>query len=63
MTLRRLEILYEQREDAFVRLIHAWIDTRSEDANDDAYENLDTAANALTFIQKAIVAARHAGQR
>jgi hypothetical protein len=59
MTNPKLEVLYQQREDAIARLFHAWVETSTEDADDDSYEELDKAADALTLVHAVIVAARN----
>jgi hypothetical protein len=59
MTKRKLELLYQQREDSIARLLHAWVDTRTEGADDDSYEKLDKAADALTLAHAVIMAARN----
>lgn len=58
MSKAKLEVLYQQREDAIARLFHAWIDTRGEDMDGDSYGELDSAADAFTLVHQAIVAAR-----
>jgi hypothetical protein len=62
MSNAKLEVLYQQREDAIARLFHAWIDTRTDDTDCDAYKELDQAADALTIVHAAIVARRHVEQ-
>jgi hypothetical protein len=59
MTNPKLELLYQQREDAIVRLLHAWVETSTEDADDHSYEELDEAADALTLANAVIMAARN----
>jgi hypothetical protein len=58
MTNPKLEVLYQQREDAIALLFHAWIDTRAEYADCETYKELDQAADALTIVHAAIVAVR-----
>ena len=62
MTNATLAVPYEQREDAIARMFHAWIDTRAEDADGDAYIKLDKATDADTIVHAAIVAARRTEQ-
>jgi hypothetical protein len=59
MTNAKLQLLYEQRNDTIARLLHAWVDTSTEDADDNSYEELDKAADALTLVHAVIVAARN----
>jgi hypothetical protein len=54
MTNAALEVLYQQRHDAIARKCHAWVDTCVEDADCEAYEELDKAIDALTIVRAAI---------
>jgi hypothetical protein len=59
MTGGKLEVLYQQRHDAIVRMFHAWVNTCAEDADCEAYEELDKATDALTIVHAAIVSTRN----
>jgi hypothetical protein len=59
MTKEKFEALYEHRENAMVRLFHAWVATRTEGAGDDAYEELKNAADALTLVHAAMNSVHH----
>lgn len=63
MSSAKLELLYEEREDAIARLLHAWLETRSVYEDCEAHEELDNASIALMGIQQGLLAERYTIKR